>query len=369
MMRMVSRAVVIGSIVSGGVHAQVNLFTGETTRAYMNGTFHGAVESYKVDGATPASDADGVRLQSHSSRLGFGVVQQVLEDLSVVAAVEAGVSLTGADDGSTPFASTRNTYIGLVSKRAGEIRFGRHDVAYKLVTTVDNLFPDQLGENDNIISEGAGRADDTVIYFSPKWNDVRLLASVSQTDLREYSSDKLANDQVRALEKGYNASAGLIYQGDYGYLGLGFETQKGDQITSTNVPSGYDSTVISVGTPKWNGLSIVGAAELRQGKNRPDQKNYSIGAVQTIGKFAIKGNYAWKNVDADAANTELITVGASYSPAKALEFYATYSILNNQSNAKLDFSDGPIGRSTGSSVGLSNGDDLTALALGMITRF
>jgi predicted porin len=364
---------VIAASVASSAMAQMSVYKNDEAGADLSiyGKVNMAVEAYDVNGLKESTDADGVRVQSHSSRLGVKAGQKVTDDLKAVMQVEAGVALTGADDGSTPFFATRNTYVGLASKAAGEIRFGRHDVAYKMMTTKDNLFPDAWGENDAIISEGAARADDTVIYLSPKWNDLQVLASASLTDLQEYSSDKLvATNATPVLDKGQCASAGIQYDGKIGFLGLGFESQESDRLASTNAKSGYDSAVLSIGSPKMAGFQVVGATELRDGKGKSNEKNYSVGVAQDVtDRLTVKANYGWKDVDATDANSELLTAGVSYTASKSLEFYAVYAQIANDDKAKLDFSDGPIGKTTSSSSALSAGDDVGGISLGTVYSF
>ena len=364
-------AAVIGVAMAGSAVADLAVYSNDTTRLNIYGKFNVAAESYTVEGVKPTSDAEGTRLQSHSSRLGFNAGQKVNDDLRAVGQVEAGVAMFGSDDGSTPFFTTRNTYVVLESKTAGEIRAGRHDVAYKMVTTKDNLFPDDLGENDAIISEGAGRADDTLLYLSPKWNDFQLLGSVSLTDMQEYSSDKLASTNTTPLlDKGQAVSAGLLYDGKFGFAGVGFESQEADQVTTTNAASGYDSAVLSLGSAKVHGFQLVGAIEQRDGTGKADETNYSIGCAQDLGaKWTVKGNYGWKDVDAKDANASLITAGVSYKAAKTLELYALVTAINNEAKSKVDFSDGPIGKTTTSASSLTARDDVSAVAVGAIYCF
>lgn len=369
MRRNVALASVVGMAVASHALADIPVYTNDTTRLNIYGRINAAAETYNVDGLNSSTDAEGTRLQSHSSRFGINAGQKISDDLKAVGQYEAGVSLFGSDDGSTPFYTTRNTYIGLASASAGELRVGRHDVAYKMVTVKDNLFPDCLGENDNIISEGAGRADDTMLYLSPKWNDIQLLGSVSLTDMQEYNSDKLTTSSNKQLEEGKVMSAGVQYDGALGFLGVGIEGQESDQITTTNSASGYDSGVLSIGTPKMGGFQIVGALEVRNGTGKADETNYSIGAAQDIGKWTVKGNYGWKDVDAEDANASMITAGVSYRASKALELYAIYTAIDNEDKSKVDYSDGPIGKTTTSSASLTAGDDVSGVALGAVYSF
>ena len=360
---------VAGIAVAGNVVAEIPVFTNDTTRLNIYGKINAALEAYNVKGLTPSADAEGTRLQSHSSRFGVSACQKVNEDLKAVAQVEAGVALFGSDDGSTPFYTTRNTYLGLASTTAGELRFGRHDVAYKMVTAKDNLFNDYLGDSDTIISEGAGRADDTILYLSPKWNHLQFLGSVSLTDMQEYQSDKMSTADNAILQEGHSMSAGVQYDGALGFVGIGFEGQESDRVTATNAASGYDSGVLSLGTSKMKGFQIVGALEVRNGNGKVDETNYSIGLAQDIGLFTVKGNYGWKNVDADDADATLITAGVSYKASKALELYVLYTAINNEAKSKVDFIDTPIGKTTSSSTSLTAGDDVGAVALGAVYSF
>lgn len=361
----------MGLMLAGHALADIPVFTNETTRLDIYARFHLGLETYSVEGLKTSSDAHGTRLQSHSSRLGFRGDQKINADLKVVGQIEAGLSALGNDDGSSPFFTTRNTYLGLNSKTAGEVRVGRHDVAYKMLTARDNLFADTIGENDAIISEGAGRADDTLIYLSPKWKDLQFIGSVSLTDMQEYSSDKLTTNTARSLEAGQSLSGGLQYDaGAHGFISVAFESQEADRLTSTNSASGYDSAVLSLGAPKLGGFQLVGALEFRSGTGKPDETNYSIGFAQDLGdKWVVKGNYAWKDVDAAEANATMITAGVSYKLAKALELYVLYTTIDNEAKAKVDFGDGPIGKTTSSSSSLTAGDDVSAVALGAVYYF
>lgn len=362
-------AAFVGIAVASNAVADLPVYTNETTRLNVYGRINAAVETYNVEGLRSSSDANGTRMHSHSSRFGINASQKINDDVKAVGQYEAGVSMFGSDDGSTPFYTTRNTYLGLASTTAGELRFGRHDVAYKLVTAKDNLFPDCLGENDTIISEGAGRADDTILYLSPKWNDIQLLGSVSLTDMQEYKSDKLTTASNRKLEEGKAMSAGVQYDGALGFLGIGIEAQESDRVTTTNAASGYDSGVLSIGTPKMGGFQLVGAIEARHGNGKADETNYSIGLAQDIGKWTVKGNYGWKDVDANDSNANMITAGVSYKASKMLELYALYTVIDNEDKSKVDFSDGPIGKTTASSASLTAGDDVSGVALGAVYSF
>lgn len=362
---------VLGLMLAGQARADIQVFTNQTTHLDIYARFHLGLEAYSVKGLKPTSDADGTRLQSHSSRLGFRGDQGITDDLKVVGQAEAGLSALGNDDGSTPFFTTRNTYLGLNSAVAGEVRVGRHDVAYKMLTARDNLFADTIGENDAIISEGGGRADDTLIYLSPKWKDLQFIGSVSLTDMQEYSSDKLTTNTARSLEAGQSLSGGLQYDaGAHGFIAVAFESQEADRLTSTNSASGYDSAVLSLGAPKLGGFQIVGALEFRSGNGKPDETNYSLGFAQDLGdKWVVKGNYGWKDVDAAEANANMITAGFSYKATKTLELYLLYTAIDNESKSKIDFADGPIGKTTSSSSGLTAGDDVSAVALGAVYCF
>ncbi len=350
----------IGITLGGHALSEIPVFTNDTTRLAFYGKMHMALESYSVRGITDASDAEGTRFQSHSSRIGLLTSQKVNDDIKVKGQIEGAVALAGSDDGANPFCGTRNTYLGLESQTAGELRAGRHDVAYKMVSVKNNLFPDSLGKNDNIITEGAARADDTLLYLSPKWHNTQLLGSVSLTDGQEYHADQ---------DAGQTVSAGTLYDGALGVMGLGVETQESDLLSATNTTTGYDSAKINYGTPKFNGFQFMGAFEIRNGEGKPDETNYSIGLAQDIGKFILKGNYAWKEVDAAEANANGITAAIYYKASNALELYIMYAAIDNEAHSKIDFSDGPIGKTTSSSSALSPGDDVNVIAMGAIFCF
>jgi hypothetical protein len=187
--------------------------------------------------------------------------------------------------------------------------------------------------------------------------------------MQEYESDKLTTSSQADVEAGQVMSAGVQYDGSIGFLGLGYETQESDQLTSTNAATGYDSAVVSLGSPKFNGFQVVGAFEVRNGDGKADENNYSIGAAQDIGKFTVKGTYGWKDVDADESNATELTAGVSYKVTKALELYALYTAIDNEAKSKVDFSDGPIGKTTSASSGLTAGDDVSGVALGAVYSF
>ena len=346
--------------------ADMNVVTRSDTEIAIWGKLHVEADNYAVDSATGAGDASGTRLQTHSSRFAFKGSHVLNEDMKGVFQIEAQANMTG-DEGAEPFAKTRNTYLGLSSATAGEIRMGKHDVAYKMATIGDNICADALGENDNIISEGLGRPDDTALYLSPKVSGLQFLASVALTDAQEYDGDKLApTNKPSDVQAGHGVSAAILWEGsDKSFACVAAELQKGDVISSGDKVSGYDSVVLSAGCDVLDGTKLVGAIETRSGARDAiaDQLNYSVGVKQrVVGKHAIKVQYSVRDVDAKDADADLTTVAYSYAASKSLELYVMATAINNDTASAVDYSDGKIGN-------VGKGDDLQAVVLGAIYDF
>jgi len=346
--------------------ADMNVLTRSDTEIAIWGKLHVEVDNYTVDSATDAGDASGTRLQTHSSRFAFKGSHAINEDMKGVFQIEAQANMTG-DEGAEPFARTRNTYIGISSARAGEVRMGKHDVAYKMATIGDNIFADAMGENDNIVSEGAGRPDDVALYLSPKVGGFQFLASAALTDAQEYTGDKLApTNKAADVQAGHNASAAICWEGPAkSFANVAYEMQKSDVLSVGDKASGYDSVVLSAGCNVLENTKLVGAVESRSGVSSgvADQLNYSVGVKQGIGaKHAVKVQYSIRDVDAANSDADLTTAGYSYAASKSLELYVMATMINNDSASAVDYSDGKIGN-------VGKGDDLQAVVFGSVYEF
>lgn len=108
----------------------------------------------------------GWQLEAPFSRLGIKAGQAINDDLSWLAVYEWQVN--GLDDANRGHRlGSRNTYVGLASKRFGELTFGKNDSRFKKSEGKIDLFNETLADMAQLVP-GQDRLENIVGYQSPK---------------------------------------------------------------------------------------------------------------------------------------------------------------------------------------------------------
>lgn len=240
------------------VSAVATLSMTSMATAHAAPTLYGRAALFaNVDNATnSASTASNARnrvvLQSNGSRIGFRGTEKLSNDLSAIYQLEYGVVV---NDSSVQFGA-RDSYLGLVHKQYGTLKAGYlssidGDVDYANVT-VGN------------VSGGAGvsstydspRLNNTIIYKSPKINDLNVLAM--------YAMDSGATSSLGRDAFGLGVQyepAGQVYRAGASYIQSGSGK-------ALRLSGAYDiNPVLTVGALYQNAQNMSGWTRLLASDN------------------------------------------------------------------------------------------------------
>jgi predicted porin len=114
--------------------------------------------------------------------------------------------------------TSRNSYVGIASKRWGSLMVGKTDAPYKLSTAKMNPFSAMIGDYQVIMSNTGGdnrvefgtRLDHSIWYQSPNWRGFVVDALISPGQNRANNSDNLAAGESDCTGGNVPGSGGII---------------------------------------------------------------------------------------------------------------------------------------------------------------
>ena len=259
----------------------------------ISGFMHGSYDTFSVKnaGATRTGNKSENRVTDNSSRIIFGVVEDLGGGLSAVGQVDMRFGLDAQqrfapDDlpGATKvnpagFAGTTgNNHVGLSSKSMGAIRLGRQDIHYTEGAQFNHTATATIASSINILhaAPGAGnsssanwsRTPNLLWYTSPTINGLNATLGYSTNGTRTSGGFmEQENDMATNQRKGSTAYQRLSYTN--GPLALVY----------SNINSKSDW--LSTGTLNTGG-SVNALAQ-----NRADQKGSIVTAKYTMGDFSV----------------------------------------------------------------------------------
>ena len=222
-----------------------------------------SVYAITTDAKTPGATKDLTRISSNSSRLGFKGTEALGDDgdLSAIMQLELGVNYDGTQTSvvssvtPSPVSSKstnidkityRNSYAGLSSKAFGALIFGINDTPYKISTGSLDPFADTMADYNAMIGTVNGTSDfdlramNTIMYTSPKWSDIQIMAQTS-TNGQESDNSTTGNKQEYSFSVTYGNSGPLyvaladeVHKNAYGSL-----DKLGKKIEGTKIGAGY----------------------------------------------------------------------------------------------------------------------------------
>ena len=258
----------------------------------ISGFFHGSYDTFSVKNspATRTGNKSENRVTDNSSRIIFGVVEDMGGGLSAVGQFDMRVGLDAQqrfapDDkpGATSLnpigypGTTGNNHVGLVSKSMGGIRLGRQDIHYTEGANFNHTGTATIASSINILhsAPGAGggasanwsRTPNLLWYASPTISGFNATLGYSTNGTRisgGYMEQE--NDMASNQRKGSTSYQRLSYTN--GPLAL--------------VYSAVDSKSDWIGT----GTVSAGASVNSQAQSNPDQSSSIITAKYTMGDFS-----------------------------------------------------------------------------------
>ncbi len=308
--------------------------------ADVEATVKGTVEVYgqakvSVDMITTGTDTTAknknlTRVSSNSSRLGFKGTEVIDDDLSVIMQVELGIGYDG--DSASP--SYRNSFGGLSSKTFGTLIAGISDTPYKSSTGSLDAFGDTMGDYNAIIGNVNGssdfdlRAKDTIMYTSPKFSGIQIMAQTSTVG--QESDTKSPNGSAQENSFSVTYSNGPLY------AALADETHSNHYGTLDSAHKKIEGTKLGVGYKIADTGTKIGLVYEMLKDSVSDSQNTRnaeyISVQQALGKETIKLAYGMadkgKKPGVDNGAT-LLAIGLDHSLSKRSTAYILYAQTTN----------------------------------------
>jgi predicted porin len=326
-----------------------------TSNVDIYGKLHMSVNIYDDQ----ADDISDVGFSSNASRIGFKGSEDLGGGLKGIWQVESGVNLD--EQGGTW--SSRNSFVGL-SGNFGTVLLGNHDTPLKLVGRAVDLFGDTLADSRNVMGGGSDtRADNVAAYISPSFSGFQIAAAyttdldvatgnVSTGTADDYLPKTNGNDREDMDAWNINATY------TNGPLFIGAAYGDGD----AHETLGLEEHWRVAASYAFGDLKIVGQYDDLTAENDDDYTAWMVGAAYTMGPITLKANYMAGEYDDSDAEPEQWTIGADYALSKRTSVYALY----------VDGDEGVVlGKGAGASdqVGGADGDDVSALSVGVVHTF
>jgi predicted porin len=340
------------------------------------GIAHASVD-YVNPGTGPAALNDKAwRVSSNSSRLGFKGNEDLGNGLSAIWQMETGVNLD-AGTTSTGFMQ-RNSFLGLSSKTAGTVLFGKHDTPYKLGTGNLDVFADTMGDYNAIVGNVAGtvafdsRLGNVAAYISPTFGGFHFAGAAVAAN----ETNNTANPNGRA----YSLTG--VYDNGPMFGSLSYEQAKDISASSTEVAPAALGTVLAslqkanatkLGLGyKFGGATVGFIAERIKlsplvGSEATRNALYLNGSY-TMGSNVLKAAFGKANDISGTSDTgaKQYVVGVDHNLSKRTVAYALYSKMNNDSAGNYGLGGNGAG---GAFSPASAGQDPSVWSLGMKHSF
>ena len=310
-----------------------------------------------VDAITTDAKATGAtkgltKISSNSSRLGFKDTESLDDDVNAIMQLELGVNYDGTQTSvvssvtPSPVSSKstnidkityRNSFAGLSSKTFGSVIFGINDTPYKISTGGLDPFGDTMADYNAIIGTVNGTSDfdlralNTVMYTSPKFAGIQIMAQTSSTGQESPTTSTTGNKQEYSFSVTYTGGPLYVSLADETHSnGYGSLDKFGAKIEGTKVGVGY--TIADSGTK----IGLVYEILKDSISNSPNTRNAEYIAIsQPLGKETIKLAYGIAE-KGKAQNTDngatLAAIGVDHNFTKRTTAYLLYAKTSNNTN-------------------------------------
>lgn len=331
-----------------------------------------------------------VRIFDNSSRVGLRGTEDLGNGLKAIFQIETGVNIDngsnsgqgGQNNASSGFWASRDSFVGLDSNW-GRLTFGRQSVywangvnAQFAANYINTEIPWTNGTNLGRISpQGAApaRVSNMVQYTSPTFAGINGTLSYSPN----------AQEAVQGEGAGFKADGylwGATLRGTWGpfYAQVDYADVNGNSST-TGAPRG-DGSAWKVGA-SWgympgarigviwvrteNNMALNTAQAAVNGfapGNKVNQDAWTINWEHTFGNFQVMAQYGWVNdvkncnnpgISCSDSGAKGYMVGGRYLLSKRTWLYASWNMVDNDTNNYADYTGGAI---TSTVVGTTNGN-------------
>ncbi|MGV3653777.1 MAG: porin [Noviherbaspirillum sp.] len=301
--------------------------------AQTNVTIYGVADagiSYADSGAPGDSGVLGVSSgQQSGSRLGFRGSEDLGGGLSAIFTLENGFSIDNGALGQGGRLFGRQAFVGLNSKSAGALKFGRqYNPIRGALESVDPFAFGLAGNISNVFDPHGERADNTVNYSTPNFGGFSgqvaysLGEAVGSTSLgRQWGlSAAYANGPLRVVAAHHDRN-----------LTTGTPVVADGDTRSTMLGGAYDLKMVKLHAAfAWNkGDAATGASSI-------DSRDMMAGVSVPLGAGTVLASYMRKdNKLADDADANVWALGYTYSLSKRTNLYASYAKVKNDRLARV----------------------------------
>lgn len=315
------------------------------------------LESAYVDGGPSIT-----RVSDYSSRIGLRGKEVLTDGWRMVWQYETGVRL---DDGSSSGFASRDSYVG-VAGPLGEVRLGKHDSPYKLISGALDLFGSRTSSYSTLFhNQGAGwnngipkfdsRLNNAVAYWTPANRPWQLNLM--------YAADETATPGQRSP----------IWSGSARYTRAGLQLAAGSEIRLGQNPAGnraVGNQLLASYEYAERALLGVGLEQLRLAA---EHRSGWVAAWQhPVGAFRLKMVLAGAQATGarDTSGRKLDngalhwSAGFDYGLSRHFNLIAFFSRLDNLAAGSYEFTAYPLAANPPGSAG----HDSNVLALGFMYK-
>lgn len=333
------------------------------------GTLHADLESVRNNKAAAATSLN--RVVSNASRLGIKGKEDLGDGLAAVWQLEAQFDLTNS--GGTPFASTRNSQVGLQGD-FGTVFYGNWDTPYKVAHNKVELFDNTHTASALDITGRVGvangnasfntRQKNVVQYWTPDFNGFQAKLA--------YAPDNTKKATVAAGGDKSVWSLSAAYENDALYAAYAHEAHKDALSTAASLTDAANRLVgaYKIGNGQigltYERLSVATAA----GSTATASRNgWELSGKYKLGASNIGAFYSRAGDLGGVANTgaSQYALRYGYNLSKRTEVYGFYTALSNDAAASYNFSANTTVASAAGAAGL--GAKLSGFGLGLAHSF
>jgi predicted porin len=317
----------------------------------ISGIFKVGIDNYRISDSARAGHKSETRITDNSSRMIFGITEDLGGGLSGIAQLDARFQ---PDDAGGGFAESGNTWVGVRSASMGTLTFGRHDLHYgkqpdDTAALAGALMAASVSLMDHINAgpvANATRTPNVIRYDTPNWSG--FAATVA------YSTNGAGNeaDLGSAVRKGSAWNFNPSYTSGPFQVGFSHWRQKADGVdaeqTSNSLYGFYRFGAFKVG------LGFNQAENELAGVTTGDRNAWTVPVTWTAGQHHVAGHYT-KAGENDAVAGEdgakMMAIAYSYLLSKRTAMGVTFAKITNDGTSAYNFftNTGGLG-STGSTM-------------------
>jgi predicted porin len=348
----------------------------ENSNVTVYGVLHADLESVKNDKPLANTASSLNRVVSNASRLGFKGSEDLGEGLSAIYQLEAQFDLTNS--GGTPFASTRNSNVGLKGN-FGTVFYGNWDTPYKVAHNKVELFDNTHTASALDITGRVGTADGNTSFNTRQKNVLQYWTpdySGFQAKLA-YAPDNVRKSTVNVATGGDRSvwSLSAAYENNLLYGAYAYESHKDALAGVGSTVSLTDSANRLVGAYKFAngqvGLTYerLSVAKVVASTTTASRNGWELSGKYKFGASNFGAFYARAGDLGGVANTgaNQYSLRYGYNLSKRTEVYGFYTALSNDTAASYNFSANTTVASAAGATGL--GAKLSGLGLGLAHSF